>query len=174
MPVVEVNRAPVMTLWAAVVAELLGFDRDEALTLGKTVAGLNAQAKGQSLGIFKPAEHRTEEARKKPEGEPFSVELLGRAVPVVSTPDGVRATSKGKPVQPAKVQDYLQRRFGDALPEVRAAMADLAMAFAPDELVERAYDLYVGFRPGIPAGKRGWGAKGPLDTDRIRSLATRP
>lgn len=26
--VVQVNRAPVMTLWAAVVAERLGFDRD--------------------------------------------------------------------------------------------------------------------------------------------------
>jgi hypothetical protein len=35
-----VNRAPVLTLWASVVAERLGFDRDEALSLGKAVAGL--------------------------------------------------------------------------------------------------------------------------------------
>src|SRR5262249_23757788 len=40
---VSINRAPVLTLWAAVVAERLGFDEDEALTLGKVVAGLNAQ-----------------------------------------------------------------------------------------------------------------------------------
>jgi hypothetical protein len=39
---VMVNRAPVLTLWAAVVAEVLGFDHDEALTLGRAVAGLNA------------------------------------------------------------------------------------------------------------------------------------
>ncbi|GAB4478980.1 MAG: hypothetical protein OHK0044_26210 [Burkholderiaceae bacterium] len=52
---VTVNRAPVLTLWAAVVAERLGFDRDEALTMGRVVAGLNAYAKGKSLGIFKPA-----------------------------------------------------------------------------------------------------------------------
>jgi hypothetical protein len=39
---VMVNRAPVLTLWAAVVAEVLGFEHDEALTLGLAVTGLNA------------------------------------------------------------------------------------------------------------------------------------
>ncbi len=32
---VMINRAPVLTLWAAVVAEVLGFEQDEALTLGR-------------------------------------------------------------------------------------------------------------------------------------------
>jgi hypothetical protein len=36
------NRAPVLTLWAAVVGEVLGSEHDEALTLGRAVAGLNA------------------------------------------------------------------------------------------------------------------------------------
>ena len=49
-----INRAPVLTLWAATVAERLGFDYDEALSVGKAVAGLNAQFKSQGLGIFKP------------------------------------------------------------------------------------------------------------------------
>ncbi|MFO7958676.1 MAG: hypothetical protein R6X33_16425 [Candidatus Brocadiia bacterium] len=40
--VVQMNRAPVLTLWAAVVAERMGFEEDEALTLGKAVAGLTA------------------------------------------------------------------------------------------------------------------------------------
>jgi hypothetical protein len=43
MDTVTINRAPVLTLWAAVVAERLGFERVEALTLGKAVAGLTAQ-----------------------------------------------------------------------------------------------------------------------------------
>jgi len=34
---ITINPAPVLTLWAAVVAERLGFDEDEALTLGKAV-----------------------------------------------------------------------------------------------------------------------------------------
>lgn len=49
---VMINRAPVLTLWAAVVAEMLGFDYSEALTLGRPVAGLNAYSKGVSLGLF--------------------------------------------------------------------------------------------------------------------------
>ncbi len=38
---VMIDRAPVLTLWAAIVAERLGFDKNEALTLGRAVAGLN-------------------------------------------------------------------------------------------------------------------------------------
>lgn len=48
---VLLNRAPVLTLWAAVVAERQGFSWEEALSLGKAVAGLNAQTKGRALGI---------------------------------------------------------------------------------------------------------------------------
>jgi hypothetical protein len=50
-----ISRAPVLTLWAAIVAEVLGFEHDEALTLGRAVAGLNACLKGVSLGLFQPA-----------------------------------------------------------------------------------------------------------------------
>jgi len=35
-------------------AEVLGFEHEEALTLVRTVAGLNAYSKGVSLGLFKP------------------------------------------------------------------------------------------------------------------------
>ena len=66
---ISINRAPVLTLWAAVVAQRLGFDEDEALTLGKAVAGLNAQAKGRRLGIFKPHEEKAKKAREKERGE---------------------------------------------------------------------------------------------------------
>ena len=50
------NRASVLTLWAAVVAQRLGFAENEALTLGKAVVGLNARAQGRRLGTFKPHE----------------------------------------------------------------------------------------------------------------------
>ena len=63
MDTIEVNRAPVLTLWAAVVAERLGFEPEEALTLGKSVAGLTAQSKGQRLGIFTPSPDSVRRAR---------------------------------------------------------------------------------------------------------------
>jgi len=37
-----------------VVAEALGFEHDEAQTLGRAVAELNAHSKGVSLGLFQP------------------------------------------------------------------------------------------------------------------------
>ncbi len=168
---IMINRAPVLTLWAAVVAERLGYDRDEALTLGRAVAGLNAQAKGRRLGIFKPAEKTPEEARQQKKGAEFAVELLGRAVPALHTDDGIRAAQDGRPANPATVERYLQGKFGDALGDARAAMEALASACPPASLAARAYGLYEQFRPAIPSGTRGWGAKGELDLDAIRSLA---
>ena len=49
---IKINRAAVLTRWAAIVAERLGFDHDEALTLGRAVARLNAYSKGVSLGLI--------------------------------------------------------------------------------------------------------------------------
>ena len=64
----QINRAPVLTLWAAVVAERLGFTWEEALTLGRAVAGLNAYAKGKALGLFTP--HRLQSRRSaRPGGD---------------------------------------------------------------------------------------------------------
>lgn len=169
---VTVNRAPVLTLWAAVVAERLGFDRDEALTMGRVVAGLNAYAKGKSLGLFKPAPEEVRRERKRlAGGAQMHVDLLHRAVPVMQTPDGLRAVSRGKPIAPESVQHYLQSKFGEALGPGEHAMNELARALPVDELAHRAYALYEVFRPAVPPGVRGWGAAGVLDLGRIRTAA---
>jgi hypothetical protein len=73
-----INRAPVLILGAATVAERLGCNHDEALSLGKAVAGLNAQSKGLRLGIYKPAPQEIKKARAKKSGEKFFVEIAGR------------------------------------------------------------------------------------------------
>ena len=44
-------------------------------------------------------------------------------------------------------------------------------AAKPEDLAAVSRDLYDKFRPEIPRGRRGWGAKGELDLDYIRSLA---
>jgi hypothetical protein len=46
-----------------VVAQRLSFAEDEALTLGKAEAGLNAQTKGRWLGIFKLQEEKAKKPR---------------------------------------------------------------------------------------------------------------
>ncbi len=166
---IKINRAPVLTLWAAVVAERLGFDRATALTLGQAVAGLSAYAKGVSLGIIEPQpELVRERGDRLAEGEQLHVDLLGRAVPVVLTADGLRAVSKGKPGKPATIEKYLAGKFGDRLEAARAAMAELAAAHEPAELYRRGFRLYEEFRPSVPSGESGWGAKGELDLDLVR------
>jgi hypothetical protein len=171
---IKINRAPVMTLWSAVVAEQLGYEPDAALTLGKAVSGLNAQSKGRRLGIYEPAsdeeKEAEEKAREKLPGEKTRVHLLGRAVPAVYTEDGLRALEKDKPADPRSVQRYLDKKFGEDLPAVREAMQALAKSFSKEELERRAYGLYEKFRPQIPEGQRGWGAAGELDLEKIRSL----
>ncbi len=170
---IKINRAPVLTLWASVVAERLGYKQDEALTLAKAVTGLNAQSKGRRLGIYQ----EREEEEKKPEKqrqhaaeETFSVEILGRPVPAMNTKDGIRAVEKDKPIPPASVERYLEGKFGDDLPAARKAFQDLARSFTPEELRGKAYDLYEKFRPSIPEGTRGWGAKGELDLAAVEKL----
>jgi hypothetical protein len=170
--VIRVNRAPVLTLWAAIVAERLGFDWDEALTLGRAVAGLNAYSKGVSLGLYEPTpEAERERRREARKGAAMQVALLHRAVPAVQTPEGLRALSKDRPISPASVQRYLEGKFGDRLPDVRQAMQRLARSMKPRDLAARAYALYEQFRPAIPAGVQGWGAAGNLYLDRIAELA---
>ena len=169
---VTINRAPVLTLWAAVVAEGLGFDHAEALTLGKAVAGLNAYAKGVKLGIYEPPPASVKKQRKELEhGGRMTVSLLHRAVPVAQTPNGLRALAKEKPIDPASVERHLARKFGLSLAAVRRAMADLAGALLSRDLAARAYGLYEEFRPEIPPGIGGWGAAGVLDLDAIERMA---
>ena len=168
---ISINRAPVLTLWAAVVAQRLGFDEDEALTLGKALAGLNAQAKGRRLGIFKPHEEKAKAAREKERGERFLVAVCGRPVPVTNTEDGIRAVHGRNPMDPESVRRYLDDKFGEHLKAVRSAMQKLAKAYKPSELAHDAYRLYEGFRPSIPEGVMGWGAKGDLDLGLIERLA---
>ena len=131
---------------------------------------MNAQSKGRRLGIFKPTPKEIKKVREHERGEEFFVELLGRALPALNTDQGVRAVIKSKPIEPEAVERYLEGKFGDALPKVREAMRKLANTLKPDELAPKGFSLYEQFRPEIPEGVGGWGAKGELDLGRISKL----
>jgi hypothetical protein len=89
----------------------------------------------------------------------------------METPNGLRAAIEGKPIYAESVKTYLEQKFGEDFEAARAAMEKLAKAYTPKQLESKAYDLYEKFRPEIPEGKKGWGAKGELDLDYLRSLA---
>ncbi len=90
---VKINRAPVMMAWSCVVAEKLGFAREEALSIGATYVILvsrisdslllasaytemNAVIKGASLGIYDKQKEKGMEPGSNT-AQPH-VELMGR------------------------------------------------------------------------------------------------
>jgi hypothetical protein len=170
MPLV-VNRAPVLTLWAAVVAEHLGHPADTALTLGRVVAGAAARVKARNIGR---EERKADRDADTPELAVVHVTapvlLLGKTVRLLPDADGVlRAADGNQPANPAAVARYLENAFGDRLAEIRAAMEELADRYDPTELNRIGFRLYERFRPEIPLGSPGWGAKAALEIDKILS-----
>lgn len=164
---VRVNRAPVLTLWAAVVAERLGHPSATALSLASVVAGTAARSKARRLGL---AEARPGEGPTRPVRE--AVHLLGRDIPLVPGADGTPLAERdGHPAQAGPVEAYLARAFGPRLAEVRASMETLADGFDAAELNRIGFRLYERFRPEVPEDVSGWGAKGRLDLARIRAAA---
>src|SRR5262245_49632131 len=90
---ITINRASVLTLWAVVVAERLGYDRDEVLTLGRAMAGLNVQSKARRLGLISAGGTSAVGKRRGLArlSAGLRIELLGRAIPAICTRAGVRA-----------------------------------------------------------------------------------
>ena len=120
-----VNRAPVLTLWAAAVAERLGHPPDTALSLAGAVAGTAVRARARRLGIAATRDHAKDAAA--PSKPKDTTRLLGREVQLTHDADGVvlADAGKGKPAPAAPVAAYIAKAFGGHLGEVRAAMAAL-------------------------------------------------
>lgn len=169
MPIV-INRAPVLTLWAAVVAERLGQPRDTALTLGRAVAGSTARVKARNIGREEgPSDWETETPRTRQEPVTAPVTLLGKEIRLLPNEDGeLRAADGDKPADPANVERYIAKAFGEYLAEVRGAMEELASRYEPAELNRIGFRLYEKFRPDVPYGNEGWGRKAVLDIEKIR------
>jgi hypothetical protein len=94
-----VNRAPVLTLWATVVAERLGHPDDTALTLGRAVAGSSARIKARAIGREERKVERDADAPRIT--EPAATEpvlLLGKTIRLLPTEDGeLRAADGDQP-----------------------------------------------------------------------------
>jgi len=93
-----VNRAPVLTLWVAVVAfqkKDKKYDWLSCLTFGRYIAGVFAYSKGKSIGVYKKKTKQEEveahERHEKARGEHYFIDLLGQKIPVKDTNDGIRA-----------------------------------------------------------------------------------
>ncbi len=165
---IRVNRAPVLTLWAAIVAERLGHDADAAITLGRAVAGSSARVKARAIGLEEQREDGGVRSTAKPAPRQ-TVHLLGRDVPVVEQKGSQYALDHDKLASPRPAYAYVEKAFGEHLPAVRKAMEALADSLPLGELNRIGFRLYEHFRPEVPAGAAGWGKKGVLDLKQIEN-----
>jgi len=149
---VDINRAPVITLWATVVAQRLGFDRNEALTIGKAVAGQTAHRKGARLGIYEPTPSAIKEAcaAERAAAGVTNLSFMGRELPMLNTVAGLRAVTANKPIKPESVEKYFQSKFGEALDDTWQAMQTLAENKAPEQLANDAFGMYIQQPPVNP------------------------
>ena len=171
-PPIKVNRAPVLTLWAAVVAEHLGHPPGTALSLASAVAGTAARAKARRLEVTEERDHGKDAKAAAPARAQDTAQLLGKKIRLTHDAAGVvLAKGEGKPAPAAPVQAYVTKAFGEHLAAVRKAMEDLAKQHEPEELNRIGFRLYEAFRPEVPSDVKGWGAKGMLDLAKIRDAA---
>ncbi|KAG7449117.1 uncharacterized protein BT62DRAFT_1002659 [Guyanagaster necrorhizus] len=164
-----INRAPLMTAWAMIVSERLGFRREEALSIASVYTEMNALSKGVSLGIYQDGKQKGLDAIKG--GSQPYVELMGRRMYVLlplyqSQSNQWRALLNGKPAQPSYPFSYISRSFRQTTPHIIGALRLLAESFAPKELNNKGWALYAEFRPSV----NGWGERSEVKCETILSL----
>ncbi|KAJ7754232.1 hypothetical protein DFH07DRAFT_868610 [Mycena maculata] len=159
-----VNRAPLMTAWSTLVAERLGFQREEALSIASVFTELNAVSKGVSMGIYKQGTERGMEASKAG-SQPF-VDLMGRS-PLFQTQNSQwRALSNGTAIQPSTAFSYISRALRQTTPHIIGALRLLVESFTPEEINAKAWGLYAEFRPEV----NGWGERAEVKCEKILGL----
>ncbi|KAJ6628697.1 hypothetical protein B0H10DRAFT_1940108 [Mycena sp. CBHHK59/15] len=159
-----VNRAPLMTAWSTLVAERLGFQREEALSIASVYTELNAISKGVALGVFKEGKERGMEASKG--GSQPYVELMGRR-PLFQTQNSQwRALSNGTAVPPSTAFSYISRALRQTTPHIMGALRLLVESFTPQEINAKAWGLYAEFRPDV----KGWGERSEVKCETILAL----
>lgn len=68
----HINRAPVMTAWATVVAERLGFKREEALSIGEQPSTAKAGTRPLNISRYRFSVYRNERVIKRSSAGYFS------------------------------------------------------------------------------------------------------
>lgn len=170
-----INRAPVLTLWAATVAHFLYPDEHwtTCLSMGGSVSSLCAISKGRAIGRIEPKDDATESEDKnkkesrKTKNDERELEIMG--FPMQIDAGGVVVNAKKKPVN----EHLLQAKYGgeEEYTRVKQTMERALQIWEDDkeQLDKKAFRMYERFRPSIATGSAGWGRKGPLDLHKVKS-----
>ncbi|KAF7292392.1 Glutamine synthetase [Mycena chlorophos] len=159
-----VNRAPLLTAWATLVAERVGFQREEALSIASVFTELNAISKGIAIGKYKKSAAAGMEA--SPKGTQPYVDLMGRRPLYQNQNSQWRGLSGGKAVQPSTAFSYISRALRQTTPHVIGAMKLLLETYTIQEINAKGWGLYADFRPDV----NGWGDRAEVRCSTILGL----
>lgn len=167
-----INRAPVLELWGACVAQFLhpDFSWNLCLSIGSSISTITAISKGRSIGTSAPLDEAKNDAsndqNKKKEDGLTTVKVMG--FPMTIKDDSV--VVKGKPKTTREVS--LIRKYGsdDNYGKVKDTMSEALDGWKDkeDDLDAKAFHMYEKFRPDVAKGQKGWGRKGELHLSKVR------
>ncbi|KAG6355698.1 hypothetical protein INS49_003662 [Diaporthe citri] len=167
-----INRAPVLELWGACVAQFQypDFSWDLCLSIGSSISTITAISKGRSIGTIAPPDESKDAASKdqnKKNGDDLpTVKVMG--FPMKIKDDSVIV--KGKPKTTREVS--LVRKYGseESYGKAKNAMTEALQDWKgkENELDLKAFHMYEQFRPDVAKGQKGWGRKGELHLSKVR------
>lgn len=169
---ITINRAPVLELWGSCVAHSLypKLDWSTCLSIGGAISTIMAISKGRSIGTMEKPDPGTaqekREQRREEQADLDEVEVMGFHVKLK---DGA-AMVGDKPKKGN--EEMLKKKYGDEqYTKVKNTFEESLEAWKgkDEELSSRAFGMYEDFRPNIPSGQKGWGRKGQLRLETVRS-----
>jgi len=176
---ITINRAPVLELWASCVTQLLypSLSWTTCLSAGGAISTITAISKGRSIGkIDKPspeeAQHKREERQQQAaDGQLEELETMSFKL---SLNESGQAMAGGKPKKAN--EDALMKKYGgsEEYERVKRTFNEALQAWkgSEEQLSERAFGMYEDFRPSVPPGQSGWGRKGQLNLDTVKSAVS--
>lgn len=174
-----INRAPVLHLWAACVTHVLypSLPWSTCLSTGSAISTICAVAKGRSVGTISERDDSEAAQRKRAEAKRKQKDLESIHVLQFNLKlrDGlalVGSEQNGKPPG----EEALRRKFGEEVYErVKEFFDDALQSWKhrDEELNKSGFRFYEEFRPTVSGGQKGWGRKGELDLEKIKSVVRR-
>lgn len=176
---VTINRAPVLELWASCVTQLLYplLSWNTCLSTGGAISTITAISKGRSIGkIEKPSPEEAQNKREERQQQAADGQLeeLETMSFKLSLNQSGQAMAAGKPKKAN--EGALTKKYGgsEEYERVKRTFNEALQAWkgSEDQLSERAFGMYEDFRPSVPPGQSGWGRKGQLNLETVKSAVS--
>lgn len=171
--IIIINRAPVLELWGSCVTHFLhpSVSWSTCLSAGGAISTITAISKGRSIGtIDKPDPGKQEEKQQKRKAKENLEELEVMSFKLRLDKDG-QAMVGDKPKKAG--EEALRKKFGgsEQYEKVKGTFENALKAWKgrEEELDGRAFGMYEDFRPSIPPGQSGWGRKGQLNLEAVKT-----